>query len=81
MCLFMMTSVGVVSVVWTVTAKVTGFLHGASQRRSGEALKRFSEPGETRQAKVIHVFNKHVLNPTMYQTLITEALDTESYTK
>jgi len=46
-----MTSGGVVSVVWTVATKVTGFLHGASQRRSGEALKRFSEPGETRQQK------------------------------
>lgn len=77
----MMTSVGVVSVVWTVTAKVTGFPHGAGQRGSGEALRRFSEPGETRQAKVIHVFNKHMLNPTTYQTSITEALDTESYTK
>lgn len=46
-----MTSGGVVSVVWTVATKVTGFLHGARQRRSGEALKRFSEPGETRQQK------------------------------
>lgn len=47
----MMTSGGVVSVVWTVATKVTAFLYGASQRRSGEALKRFSEPGETSQQK------------------------------
>lgn len=42
---------GMVSVVWTMAAEVTGSLLCADYRKSNEALTKFSDHGETRQAK------------------------------